>query len=435
MEFVFLVFLFFLNGMFAMSEIALVSVRRGSLTVLAEQGDTRARAALKLKDNSTDFLSTVQVGITSIGILSGIFGQAALAEPLVKVLMSWGVSEKWSGGLATALVVMMITYVSIVLGELVPKRIGQMHALTVTRWTALPIGLLARLAHPFVLLLSGTTNALLGLLGQKNTGESEVTEDEIHAMLAEGSRTGVIEQGEHELLRNVFRLDTRHLPSLMTPRAEIVFLDRQQPDSVNLERLLSSPHSRYPVCDGDLDHVVGVIHAKRLLAHVLNGNQLDLGLELIPPSYVPETLTGMAVMDQFRSTGSQVMFVIDEYGEVEGLVTLQDVLDVVTGELGGPDLDDPVAFQRPDGSWLFDGLIPVSELQDKLKLTAIPDEERRRYHTLSGMMMWLLGRIPSTGDVAVWEGWRWEVVDIDGKRIDKVQVSRLPDATVNDEIT
>lgn len=425
MEFVFLVLLFLLNGVFAMSEIALVSVRRASLAALEEQGDSRARAALKLKENSTDFLSTVQVGITSIGILSGIFGQAALADPLVGILVAWGAPERWASGIATALVVMMVTYLSIVLGELVPKRIGQIHALGVTRWTAQPIGLLSRLAHPFVVLLSWSTNTLLKIMGQNRSAEAEVTEDEIHALLAEGSRAGVIEEGEHAMLRNVFRLDTRHLPSLMTPRAEIVFLDRQLPDSVNLERLLNSPHSRYPVCDGDLDHVVGVIHAKRLLAHVVAGHKLDLELEVVPPIYVPETLTGMALMNQFRDTGSQLMFVIDEYGEVEGLVTLQDVLDVVTGDIGASNVEDPVAFQRPDGSWLFDGLIPVSELQDILNLSAIPDEDRRRYHTLSGMMMWLLGRIPGVGDVAVWDGWRWEVVDIDGKRIDKVQVSRV----------
>ncbi len=428
MEVAFLLGLMVMNGFFAMAEIGLIAARRGRLLRLVDQGDRRAAAALKLRDDANTFLSTIQVGITSIAVLSGIVGEAAFAEPLRAVLGRWGVPMPWAGWLATAAVVITITYLSIVIGELVPKRIGQLHAEAVARLVARPIRLLSVLGSPFVKLLSVSTESLLALLGQRGGKPEGVTEEEIHAMLAEGSEAGIIEREEHLLLRNIFRLDSRHLPSLMTPRPEIEYLDLSLPQQDNLERVISTAHSRFPVCDGGLDNLIGVAHAKQLLAQALSGRPIDLTAALQSPVFVPETLTGMGLLERFRSTGSQVMFVINEYGEVEGLITLQDVLDVVTGDLMSETLRDAEAIRREDGSWILDGLIPASELQEKLGLDSVPDDNERRYHTLSGMMLWLLGRMPKEGDVAVWSGWRFEVVEVEGRCIAKVVAAPIVNA-------
>lgn len=252
-----------------------------------------------------------------------------------------------------------------------------------------------------------------------------VTEEEIHAMLDEGSEAGVIEQHQHTMVRNVFRLDDRQLGSLMIPRSDVVYLDITIPHEENLQRLIDSEHSRFPVCDGGLDKVIGVIHAKQALTYAVRGQIPDLSQNLQPCVYVPETLTGMELLEQFRENSMQMAFVIDEYGEVEGLVTLQDLLEAVTGEFTPRNADDAWAVQREDGSWLLDGAIPILEMRDRLQIKSVPEEDKGRYHTLSGMVMLLLGRVPDTGDCADWDGWRFEVVDMDGKRVDKVLVSQL----------
>lgn len=255
-------------------------------------------------------------------------------------------------------------------------------------------------------------------------------------MLEEGSETGVIEQQEHDMVRNVFRLDDRQIASLMVPRSDIVYLDVNLPLEENLKRVAESVHSRFPVCMGGLDDVLGVISAKEILSHTLNGSNTDLAAQLQPGVFVPETLTGMELLDHFRASGTHVVLAIDEYGEVQGLVTLQDVLEAVTGEFQPRNQEDAWALQREDGSWLLDGLIPIPELKDKLDLRTVPEENKGRYHTLSGLVMWILGRLPQTGDIITWENWRLEVVDMDGKRIDKVLANRIPEpaepATVNE---
>ncbi len=426
METLFLVALVLLNGVFAMSEIALVTARRARLAKLAEGGDNGAVVAMKLGEDPTRFLSTIQIGITSIGILNGIVGEAALAAPLAQWLSEFGLPLRACHIGATALVVIVITYISIVIGELVPKRIGQINPEGIARLVAKPMNALAIASRPFVVLLTLSTNTLLRLLGKRDTGAPSVTEEEIHAMLEEGSEAGVIEKHEHEMVRNVFRLDDRQIGSLMVPRADILWIDLNQPQETNLMRLADSEHSRFPVCRGGLDDIVGVIAAKQLLNQSLRGNEFDLTAQLQPAIYVPESLTGMELLDQFRTTGTHMMFVIDEYGEVLGIVTMQDVLEAVTGEFLPHDLADSWAIQREDGSWLLDGLIPLLELKDRLELKTVPEEEKGRYHTLSGMVLWLLGRLPCTGDIITWEQWRLEVIDMDGKRIDKILATHLP---------
>lgn len=425
MEILFLIALIVLNGMFAMSEIALVTARRARLSRLAEDGDGAAVVAITLHDEPTRFLSTIQIGITSIGILNGIVGEAVLAEPFALWMHGLGLEKEISSIAATALVVIVITYISIVVGELVPKRIGQFNPEGIARLVARPMQVLSLLTRPFVRLLSFSTDTILRLLGQHERPGQSVTEEEIHAMIDEGSEAGVIEDQEREMVRNVFRLDDRQIGSLMIPRADIVYLDVERPIEENMQWIASSDHSRFPVCRGGLHEVLGIVNAKQLLTQKIKGSEANLAAHLQPAVFVPETLNGMDLLGHFRSSGMQMVLVVDEYGEVQGLVTLQDVLEAVTGEFKTRNQEDAWAVQRADGSWLLDGLIPVPELKDRLEWKAVPEEDKGRYHTLSGLVMWLLGRLPQTGDKASWEGWELEVVDLDGRRVDKVLAIRL----------
>ncbi|MDP2450211.1 MAG: hemolysin family protein [Polaromonas sp.] len=425
MEIAILFALILLNGLFAMSEIALVTARKARLQKLVDEGDSSAAAAVKLGEDPTRFLSTIQIGITSIGVLNGIVGEAALAAPLALWLASLGVSPTYSTYGATGLVVLVITYFSIVVGELVPKRIGQSHPETLARLVARPINWLAIGTKPFVLLLSMSTRGLLRLLGVKESSGGAVTEAEIHAMLAEGTTAGVIEMHEHNMVRNVFRLDDRQIGSLMVPRGDVVVLDVGLSFEDNLARVEQSDHARFPVVRDGLDNVLGIVNARQWLSQALRGEKRDLTHQpLQTPLYVPETLTGMELLDNFRTSDVHMAFVIDEYGEVQGIVTLQDLIEAITGEFRPRDPKTSWAVQRDDGSWLLDGHIPVPELKDRLNLDAVPEEDRGRYHTLSGMLMLLTGRLPKEADTVTWEGWHLEIVDMDGKTIDKVLASR-----------
>ena len=427
MEIAILIALILLNGLFAMSEIALVTARKARLQKLIDEGDSGAAAAVKLGEDPTRFLSTIQIGITSIGVLNGIVGEAALAEPLAHWLVSLGVSQSYASFGATALVVITITYFSIVVGELVPKRIGQSYPETFARLVARPIHLLALATKPFVLLLSASTRALLRLMGVKETKGTPVTEEEIHAMLVEGTSAGVIESHEHTMVRNVFRLDDRQIGSLMVPRADIVCLDVDDSFEDNLRHIEESDHARFPVVQGGIENILGVINARQWLARALKDKSQSLREQsLQAPLYVPETITGMELLDNFRLSDVHMAFVIDEYGEVQGIITLQDLIEAITGEFQPRDPETSWAEQREDGSWLLDGHIPVPELKDRLGLEEVPEEDRGRYHTLSGMIMLLTGALPRVADVVEWEGWKLEIVDMDGRAIDKVLAVRLP---------
>lgn len=427
MEILLIVVLILLNGFFAMSEIALVTARRSRLAKRADSGDRAAEVAVKLGEDATQFLSSIQIGITSIGILNGIVGEGALAGPLADWLHVVGIEGEPAHVVATVLVVAGITYATIVVGELVPKRLGQLNAESVACLVSRPMRTLAMVTRPFVKLLAWSTNTILRLFGHQAVAEPSVTEEEIRALLEEGSEAGVIEQHEHEMVRNVFRLDERQLGSLMVPRADIVFLDVSRPLEENIQRVIASEHSRFPVCDGSLQSLLGVVNAKQLLSRTLRGKLDEFTSQLQPCVYVPETLTGMELLEHFRTSGTQMVFVVDEYGEIQGLVTLQDMLEAVTGEFVPHNIEDAWAVRRHDGSWLLDGLIPVPELKDTLALKSTPDEDKGRYHTLSGMVMFLLGRMPRTGDVVAWEEWTMEIVDLDGQRIDKILAMKRPD--------
>jgi putative hemolysin len=429
MDLALLLFLILLNGAFAMSEMALTAARKARLQVMIANGESGAEAAMALHEHPTRFLSTVQIGITSIGVLNGIVGEAAFAEPLSAwIIATFGIQERIARLSATGLVVVIITFLTIIFGELVPKRLGQMFPEEISRLVARPMNWLSTATRPFVALLGACTDTMLKLLGLGNRPTRAVTEEEIAAQLEEGLDAGVLDEQEHQMVRNVFRLDERQIGSMMVPRAEVAWIDAQGRIEDALAVMAEHQHSRYPVGNGSLDHVVGVLPAHRWIAPLAAGKAFSLTDHLEAPVFVPETLTGMELLDHLRQATTDVVFVVDEYGAVQGLITERDVLEAITGEFAAPADDDAWAVQRGDGSWLMDGLIPVPEMKDRLDIRNLPDEDRGRYNTLAGMIMLLLGRLPATTDAVEWDGWRFEVVDLDGHRVDKVLVQKLPES-------
>lgn len=431
MKIIILAGLIFLNGLFAMAEIALVVARKNRLRRLSEKGDKSAAAAIRLGEDPTGFLSTIQIGITAIGILNGIVGESALAEPLAKWLTVLGLGTKTSAMGATAIVVITITYLTIVIGELVPKRLAQLNAEGIAKLTARPISILSTLSKPLVFILSISTNGILRLMGKNKIPETGLTEEDIHAMVTRGSEIGLLKKQEHDIVQNVFRLDDRNVDSMMTPRNEIIYIDIEEPIRESLERIAATDHSRFPVCRGGMHDILGVIASKRLLREYIKNDFTNINKDLQPCVFVPETLNGIRLMEQFRESGVQMIFVVDEYGGISGIITLQDLLEAMAGEFKPKDPRDMWAVQRKDGSWLLDGMIPIQALMDKLNLQNEPGERKENFNTLSGMMMWLIGKIPKTGDIAEWEEWQFEVVDLDGNRVDKVLASKI---TQNEEI-
>lgn len=426
MDFLLIALLTLLNGLFAMSEMALATTRRPRLAAMAEDGDGGAQAALKLLEQPTQFLSTVQVGITSIGVINGIIGEAAFSDDLSAWLLSLGVPPRAAPIAATAIVVAIITYITIIFGELVPKRIGQIYPEQIARWASRPMRWLSRAAGPFVRLLSASTQAILKLLAI-DTRDRLVTEEEIAHSLEEGVEAGVIEQHEHQMVRNVFHLDDRALTSMMVPRTDVQWLDAAASVRDALARAgESEAHSWYPVCRGSLDDVVGLVSVSRLISL---GPQHEGPVEphAVPAVFVPETLTGMELLEQFRRQAARLVFVVDEYGVVQGLITPHDLLEAITGELQPSGDDEAWATQREDGSWLLDGLMPVSELKARLEIRELPEEDRGRYNTLAGLLMAVSGRLPGPGERIDCGDWVFEVVDLDGRRIDKVLAQAVPE--------
>ena len=427
MEFLLIVFLTVLNGVFAMSELALAGSKRARLGALAEAGNQGAKAALELLGNPNQFLSTVQVGITSIGVLNGIVGEAAFSEGVAAWLQTWGTSEKAAALTATGLVVTTITFTTIIFGELVPKRIGQLHPETVACWVARPMLWLAKAAKPFVKLLSSTTAATLKLLRIDTTALRPVTEEEISASLEEGVDAGLIEEHEHQMVQNVFRLDERPLTSLMTPRTDVQWLDGSDTVAHSLDRVATSggkgAHSWYPVCRGSLDDVLGTIGVAQLLDLRERGTDA-ISAHITPAVFVPETLSGMEMLEQFRLQAGRLVFVVDEYGVVQGVLTPRDLLEAITGELQVGAQADAWATQREDGSWLLDGVMPLGELKARLDMDELPGEDRGRYNTLAGLLMSVSGRLPRLGERVECQHWTFEVVDLDGRRVDKVLAYR-----------
>lgn len=421
--------LILLNGLFAMSEIAIVSSRRVRLQQLAEGGRSGAQYALQLAAEPTRFLSAVQVGITCIGILSGAIGEAAIASRLRGSFEQVPVLAPYADTLALAVMVVVLTYVSLIVGELVPKRFALTHPEAIASIIARPMDFLARIGRPLVALLSVSTDTVLRIFGVRQVKQPAVTVEEIRVLLQQGTEEGVFERAEHELVTNVLNLDDRHVGSVLTPRTDVVYLDVRDTIERNREKLRDDLHSVVPLCDGGLDHVLGFVRSTRVLAQVLENGTLDLPSLAEPALFVPETMTLMNLLEQFKRTHLPVALVVDEFGDVEGLVSLTDVVSAIVGDLPSEPGEEPSIVQRQDGSWLMDGGLDLDTVLRTLDAESVlSDEDRQHYHTLGGLTMLALGRVPKTGDVFERGGFRFEVVDMDGNRVDRVLVGRTPGA-------
>jgi putative hemolysin len=428
-EILIIVGLILANSLLALSEMAIISARKARLQQKADDGDKGAAAALILSENPTRFFSTVQVGITLIGILSGAVGGATIAEEIAKVLGQIAWLTPYSEAIGVGIVVVLITYFSLILGELVPKRIAQNHAERIATLVAAPMGALARLASPVVVLLSASTDAVLRLLGLKPSGEPLVTEEEVKMMINEGAQVGVFEEVEQEIVERVFRLGDRRASSLMTYRTEMVILDVEDPLEANLEKIAATGHSRYPVCKGNLDEIIGVVQVRDLFAQERRGQAVDLQVDLQPPVFIPEAMPALELLERLREQKSHLALIIDEFGGLMGMVTITDVLEAIVGDIPTLDdqIEDPDIIEREDGSYLLNGMLSTEELKDLLDVDELPEEENAGYETLGGMLMAKLGGIPRAGDAMLWDRWRFEVMDMDGYRVDKVLVSAKPE--------
>ncbi len=412
--------LILVQGLFSMAEFAIVSARRHRLQTLAEHGDARAGAALELAAEPNRFLSTVQIGITVIGVISGAYGGAVFAAGLAVCVAQVPALAPYASTIAFAAVVLVITYLTLVIGEITPKRIALANPEPIAVRVARPMQILSVIAAPAVILLSVSTDLVLRLVGAKDREESPVTEEEVRMMLEEGTSAGVFDEEEQELVDRVFRLSDRRVASLMTPRHEIVGVDLEDPLEENLVRMRESGHSYFPVYRGSIDRVEGMVSVRTLWAQTPAGGRPDLEAALFEPLYLPESLPALKVMEQFREAATHVALVTDEYGSIEGLLTLHDLLESIVGALPDVRSEEPEAVERPDGSWLVDGLMPVEEFRDRFELPPLPDEERGYYQTVGGFVMMHLERTPVTGDRFEWGGNDFEVLDMDGNRVDKV---------------
>ncbi|MEH2212844.1 hemolysin family protein [Nostoc sp.] len=411
------------NGVFSMSEMAIVSARKVRLQQLANQGDAKAMAALKLAESPNHFLSTVQVGISLIGILTGAFGGATIANRLAVYVKLVPLLAPYSEPISFGVVVLIITYLSLIVGELVPKRLALNNPERIASTVAIPMRALSAIASPMVYLLSASTDLILRVLGITASTEPQVTEEEIKILIEQGTEAGTFEEAEQDMVERVFRLGDRPVSYLMTPRPDIVWLDLDDSAEENRQKMVDSAYSRYPVCQGGLDNVLGVIPVTDLLARSFRGEPLDLTIGLRQPVFVPESTRGLKVLELFKQTITHMALVVDEYGVIQGLVTLNDIMSEIVGDVPSTDgQDQPQAVQREDGSWLLDGMLPVEEFLELFGMEEWESEERGSYQTLGGFVITHLGRIPAAADHFEWQSMRIEVMDMDGNRVDKVLV-------------
>ncbi|GAA6615314.1 hemolysin family protein [Scytonema sp. NUACC26] len=422
-EILLILLLILANGLFVMSELAIVSSRKARLQQLANQGDAKARFALELASSPNQFLGTVQIGITLLTILSGAFGEETIAKRLLPVLRLIPFPDNYRGQLAQGIAILIITYLTLILGELVPKRLALNNPESIASAVSIPMRMLATFGAPIVSLLSFSTETVLRILGIRPSTEPQVTEEEIRVLIEQGTEEGTFEEAEQDMVERVFRLGDRPASSFMTPRPDIVWLDLEDTPQENRKKIIDSGYSRYPVCQGGIDNVLGIIRVTDLLARSFCGEQLDLTVGLLQPTYVPESTRGLKVLELFKQTVTHMALVVDEYGVIQGLVTLNDVMIEIVGDVPSmDDREDPQIVQREDGSWLLDGMLSVEEFFDLFDIERLPSEDRGSYQTLGGFVMSQLGRIPTAADHFEWQGIRLEVVDMDGNRVDKVLV-------------
>ncbi len=423
-EFGLILVLLVINGLFAMSEIAIVSARKVRLERLAADGNPGAQAALELAQNPDRFLSTVQVGITLVGIVAGAFGGATLSGGVREWLETIPAFRPYAGALAFGGVVALITYLSLVIGELVPKRIGLNDPEKTAAMMARPMRWLSRAAGPLVHLLAASTDLLVRLLRIRPASEPPVTEEEVQALISLGREAGVFQAEEEDLVSNVFRLADRRVSMLMTPRLQIEWLDLEESADAIREKLLAAEHSRFPVARESLDQLAGMVYVQDLMAQAVQGRPLDLEAVLRTPIVVPETMPAMRVLETFRQTRNHLALVVDEYGSIVGLVSLTDILESLVGELPAAESEEEAEIvRRPDGTWLIDGQLPIDELKALLGVRALPGEEAHLFQTLGGFVTNQLGKIPAVAERFEWDGNSFEVMDMDGHRVDRVLVT------------
>ncbi len=420
-EILILVLLILLNGLFVMSEMAVISSRKARLQHQAKEGNDRSRAALDLAQNPTPFLSTVQIGITLISVLLGAVGGRAFSEPLAGLFKRVAALSPYADSLALGIVVILIAGLSLLMGELVPKRLALHEPEKIAAAVSGPMLFISRLFSPLVWLLGRFTDFILRAMGVKPSSAPPVTEEEIQLLIDQGTEAGVIEEAEQDMVEGVFSLSDSRVYSLMTPRTEIVWLDIQDSPEEIRRKISESPFSRFPVCKDSLDTVLGIIKARDLLAPPgLSSENFRLKDKLRPAMYIPETMLASRALEVFKEKNAELMLVIDEFGSLQGLLTLNDIIEEIVGDIEV----EPQAMQRQDGSWLLDGMLPVDDFKEIFTLQALPHEDE--YETLSGFVMMSLGRVPQATDHFEWNSLRFEVMDMDGRRVDKVLVTTLP---------
>jgi magnesium and cobalt exporter, CNNM family len=427
-EAVIILLLIVLNGLFALSELALISARRARLAVLERKGIAGAAAARALSDEPQRFLPTVQIGITLVSVLTGVFGGARIAAHLQSWLQRFPGLAGYADTIALAVVVVVTTFLTLVLGELVPKQLALRQPEIMASAVARPIIWLSRVAAPVVWLLGKSSWAVLRLFGLHRARRQSVTEEELKALLIEGAQTGVLEIEERDMIERVLRLADKPVRAIMTPRTELAWIDRTDPAKAIAAALKAAPHSRFVVCDSSIDNVVGVVQAKDLLDRILSGGELSVTASLRQPMIVPDTVTALDALERLKSDPLGLALVMDEYGSFEGVVTAADVLEAIVGDPTGPDHQDGVPGPEGETSMTLDGMTPVDELKARLSLPDLPAEGS--YHTVAGLLLALLRRVPRVGDRIVFGGWRFEVLEMDGRRVDKVLAGREPAAEI-----
>ena len=423
-QFAILGLLFLLNGFFAMSEMAIVSSRPSRLQGLAEKDFRGARAALRLVDDPTGFLSTVQVGITLVGIFAGAYSGATLSEPLGDWFADIPLIAGYAHQAAIAVVVIGVTYFSLIIGELVPKRIALANAERIACFIAPTMTALAKIGAPIVWFLRISTEGLLRLTRVRRVAESTVSDEEVRSLLAEGAESGVFLEAERDIIESVIRVADRSVRAIMVPRPDVVWIDVEDSPQAILEEVLESGHSRFPASRGEVDEVIGVVHVKELLRQRDQAGAIDIGEALREPLFVDEHMPILRMLDRFKTSAVHMAIVLDEHGSFEGIVTPTDILTAIGGDLPEHEGDDePEVVEREDGSLLLSGKMAIDDAERALSLSEMSEGED--FHTLAGFILHQLGRIPSTGESLEWQGWRFEVIDLDARRIDKVEARRI----------
>lgn len=417
--------LLIINGLFSMTEIAVVSARRVRLARAAADGSAGAAKAVELQENPDRFLSTVQIGITLVGILSGAFGGALLSDEIGALVAQVPSLAPYSEQIGFGVVILVITYFALVIGELVPKNIALNRPELIATIFSRPMDLVSKLTAPAVWLLSASTRLILKIVRIKPSTDSAITEEEIRAHIAHGTEIGVLDETEQDLIESVIRLDDQRITALMTPRTKIEWIDLDDDADEIRQQIIESQYSRMPVARGSLDDVIGLVKSRDLLAQVLSGNQLDLEKPARQPVFAPETKTALELLEIFKESASHVALVVDEFGAIVGLVTMNDVLEAIVGDLPVAGVVDHSVVIREDGSMLLDGHLSVADIRDLLKLKELPDDERDAYQTLAGFVLTRLERLPVEGDKFEWERYSFEVMDMDGRRVDKILVTPL----------